>query len=304
MVLRVGLLGTGYWADTVHACGLAAHPEVEFVGVWGRSPQKASALAQRHGTTSYADLDSLLADVEAVAIAVPPDVQADLSLRAAAAGCHALLEKPIALTTEGAGKVAEAFADAHTSSLVFFTARFVPAVQRWLEKLVHEDGWRGARVTWFGSIYQPDNPYKGSRWRQDCGALWDVGPHALSLLLPVLGGVTHVEATPAHRDTVELTLSHTAGGVSSVALSLSVPLKSARVACEFYGEAGFVGLPEEKRDPISAYGVALDELLQTVRQGDSHPCDAAFGRQVVDVLAAAQRSLETPVEERAEAVGA
>ena len=35
-MLRFGLVGTGYWAREVHAAGLAAHPDVEFVGMWGR----------------------------------------------------------------------------------------------------------------------------------------------------------------------------------------------------------------------------------------------------------------------------
>ena len=55
---RFGLLGTGHWADTVHAAPLAAHPEVELVGVWGRDPAKAAAVAERHGTVAERELDA------------------------------------------------------------------------------------------------------------------------------------------------------------------------------------------------------------------------------------------------------
>ncbi len=302
MSLRFGLLGTGHWADTIHAAGLAAHEEVEFVGVWGRTPEKVTAVAERHGVAGYTDLDALLADVEAVAIALPPDVQAELAVRAAAAGRHLLLEKPVALSSEGAERIVEATDQAQVSSLVFFTDRYVPAVQEGLRHMTEVDGWHGAHVTKFGSIYEPDSPYKDSQWRKDQGALWDTGPHALSVLLPVLGPVMHVHATPVRGDTVELTLTHAGGAVSRMALSLTIPLNSARNVSEFYGQEGFVALPVEERDALVAYGIALDELVQTVQNGGSHPCDAGFGRQVVDVLAAAQRSLETPPDQRAEPV--
>ncbi|MGW0583280.1 gfo/Idh/MocA family oxidoreductase, partial [Streptomyces sp. NPDC002920] len=37
--MRIGLLGTGPWAQMVYAPVLAAHEDVDFVGVWGRRPE-------------------------------------------------------------------------------------------------------------------------------------------------------------------------------------------------------------------------------------------------------------------------
>ena len=73
------------WAAETHAAALAAHPDAEFVGVWGRDPAKVDALAGRYGVGAYHDVDALFADVDAVAAALPPDVQADLAVRAATA---------------------------------------------------------------------------------------------------------------------------------------------------------------------------------------------------------------------------
>src|SRR6478736_9471382 len=100
--MRFGLIGTSFWADTVHAAGIDAHPEAELTGVWGRDPSKAEALAAKHGARAYADADELFAAVDAVAFSVPPNVQAELALRAAEAGRALLLEKPLALTVEEA----------------------------------------------------------------------------------------------------------------------------------------------------------------------------------------------------------
>ena len=123
--MRFGLFGTGPWAHQAHAPALAAHPDVELVGVWGRDPAKAATLAQEHGAKPYAEIDDLIADVDAVAVALPPDVQADIALRAARAGKHLLLDKPVAFTPEAAAEIVAAAAEQKVSGVVFFTRRFM-----------------------------------------------------------------------------------------------------------------------------------------------------------------------------------
>ncbi|NEE44109.1 Gfo/Idh/MocA family oxidoreductase, partial [Streptomyces sp. SID8455] len=96
--LRIGLLGTGPWARNTQAPALAAHPGVELSGVWGRRAEAAETLATAHGTRAYtgeAGIDALLERSDAVAFALPPDVQAPLAVRAAEAGCHILMDKPV-----------------------------------------------------------------------------------------------------------------------------------------------------------------------------------------------------------------
>ena len=44
MTIRVGLLGTGYWAVHTQGAALAERPDVDFAGVWGRDPAKAEAV--------------------------------------------------------------------------------------------------------------------------------------------------------------------------------------------------------------------------------------------------------------------
>ena len=67
-------------------------------GVWGRRFERAQQVAGQMDVTAYDDVGALLDDVDAVAFAVPPDVQATLATRAARAGKHLLLDKPIATT--------------------------------------------------------------------------------------------------------------------------------------------------------------------------------------------------------------
>ena len=81
--MRFGLVGTGPWVELAHGPGLVAADGVELVGVWGRTPGRAEPLAQSLGVTAYDDYAALLADVEAVAFAVPPAVQAEMAVEAA-----------------------------------------------------------------------------------------------------------------------------------------------------------------------------------------------------------------------------
>src|SRR3954452_7405404 len=122
--MRFGELGTGFWAEHVHAASLAEHPDAELVGVWGRDLAKAKAVGAQFDVPGSADLDALLADVDAVSFALPPDVQVPLAVRAAEAGKHLLLEKPIALTVEDADRLVAAVRDNGVASVVFFTFRF------------------------------------------------------------------------------------------------------------------------------------------------------------------------------------
>ena len=90
--MRFGVLGTGFWARKVHAAALAAHPDAELVGVWGRDAAKAEAAGAEFEVPGTTDLDGLLGACDAVSIAVPPDVQVPLAIAAAGAGRHLLLE--------------------------------------------------------------------------------------------------------------------------------------------------------------------------------------------------------------------
>ncbi|MGA5822333.1 Gfo/Idh/MocA family protein [Kitasatospora sp. NPDC094028] len=298
--MRIGLLGTGPWAERVHAPVLAEHPGLEFAGVWGRRPEAAEALAAAHGVPAHRDLDKLLGEVDAVSIALPPSVQAGLAVRAAEAGCHLLLDKPVALTVPDARAVADAARRHGVASVVFFTVRFGGDQIPWIARQAELGGWFTGRSDWLGSVFAPGSgsPYAASPWRVEKGALWDVGPHALSVLLPVLGDATQVTAVAGPLDTVHLVLRHAAGASSTLALSLTSPVAAGGTGMEIRGEHGVAHLPERGEGPIAALHRALSALQSAAATGEPHACDAEFGLRVVEILAGAERSLASggPVE--------
>ena len=293
MALRFGVLGTGYWAEEAHATALAAHPGTELVGVWGRDPAKTEAFAARFGIRGHADLDRLLAEVDAVAIAVPPDVQAELAVAAAAAGRHLLLDKPLALSVEAADRVAAAAAERQLATLVFFTLRFLPEVAAWMEEATATGDWRGGGGAWLGSVFtEPSSPFAGSPWRRRKGALWDLGPHLLALALPVLGPVESVSAATTPPEAVNLILYHQGGVRSTLTLSQSVPPPAALIRFQVQGAGGRFAVPRFKLDHLVALEAAVGQFVAMVAAGDtSHPCDVRLGRDTVAVLEAAERFL-------------
>ncbi|MFE7173015.1 Gfo/Idh/MocA family protein [Streptomyces sp. NPDC057616] len=293
--MRIGLLGTGPWAEMAHAPALGEHTGLDFAGVWGRRPEAAEELAKRHGTRAYDDVDALLADVDAVAVALPPAVQADLAVRAAQAGCHLLLDKPLATTVAQGRAVVEAVREAEVASVVFFTSRFVTETEAWIAEQAEAGGWFTARAQWLGSLYgsDSDSPFAASPWRREKGALWDVGPHALSVLLPVLGDARRVmAAAPGPGDTVHLVVDHAGGASSSLTLSLSAPAAAAGTAVELRGENGVAELPAGSEGAVTALVHAADALLTAAGTGTPHPCDAAFGLRVTEILAEAETLLD------------
>lgn len=291
--MRIGLLGTGPWARMTHAPALSAHPELDFAGVWGRRADAAKELADEHGTRAYDDVDALLADVDAVAVALPPAVQADLAARAARAGRHLLLDKPLATTVEQGRAVVDAVRENGVASVVFFTSRFLAETEAWIGEQAGAEGWFTARAEWLGSVFTSESPFADSPWRREKGALWDVGPHALSVLLPILGDVRDVAAA-AHGpgDTVHLVLRHTGGASSTLTLSLTAPQAAAGVGVELRGAGGVALLPESSEGVVPAVLRAADGLLAAARTGQGHPCDAAFGLRVTEILVEAEALLD------------
>jgi predicted dehydrogenase len=290
--LRFGLVGTGHWARITHAPALASAEGIEFAAVWGRDPQAAAGLAAACHVTAYHDFGAFLADVDGVAFAVPPDVQAALALRAARAGKHLLLEKPIAISEQRADTLAQAVEEARVASVVFFTARFQADVRAWLAEVGSCRGWAGATSVWLGSALRESSPFN-TPWRRDKGALWDLAPHLISLLWAALGPVASVTADRGLADVTHLVLHHDGGATSTVTVTLSAPPAAEGLGLTIWGEPGRSSAPRETGQPVIPLRTALAELAAGARSGRvDHPCDVRFGRAVGVVLADAQRQID------------
>jgi predicted dehydrogenase len=287
--VRFGLVGTGPWAELAHGPGLLAAEGLELRGVWGRRFERAQQVAGRLGVTAYDDIGALLDDVDAVAFAVPPDVQATLATRAARAGKHLLLDKPVATSLDAARDLEAAVARSGVSSVVFFTGLFAPSLRPWFDGAARTEGWLGASCTWLGDLDAPDNPFGGSPWRRQLGALWDIGPHAVAEMTFLLGPVTRVFAVGGAGDVVHVVLVHEGGVTSTLTLSLFAPSAAAGVDLRLWGDAGVTAMPQDgEEDDVLALATAARELASCAESGRPHALDVRLGTRVVEVLAEAE----------------
>ena len=289
--MRFGLAGTGYWARVAHARALTSTPGAELTAVWGRNADAAATLARLHGVTAHTDFDAFLSGVDAVAFSLPPDVQSELAKRAALAGKHLLLEKPVALTSEDADSLAQAATDGDVASVVFFTARFQPGIRSWLADTARMS-WTGGLAVWLGSAVSGSGPFN-TPWRRDKGGLWDLGPHALSVLAAGLGPVVSVLADGGPGDVSHLILHHRGGATSTVTLTVRAPEDLDQFELSLWGNGGRSVMPGLADDPVGALRVAVAELCELARGTDrAHPCDVHFGAAVTRVLAEAERQID------------
>lgn len=291
MTLRMGLAGTGYWADVAHAAALDRAPSWELTAVWGRDASRAAALAERHGASaSGTDFDEFLAGVDAVAFAVPPQLQAELAARAIEAGRHVALEKPIALDPEAAAGLVAAAEARGVATVVMFTMMFDPRMRR-ITELAGDGRWQGGAGLWLGSALNDANPFN-TPWRHEKGPLWDVGPHAIAALWRTVGPIRGVRAAVQEGRMVHAILAHEGGRTSSCSMTLHAPDPADGFSTFVWGEGGRLELPVDDVDPVASFITAYEELAGRIRTGErAHECDIRFGAEVVGVLAMIEREL-------------
>jgi 1,5-anhydro-D-fructose reductase (1,5-anhydro-D-mannitol-forming) len=99
------IVSAGRHADRKVAPAINAAPDARLVGICSRDASRGADFARRHGASAvYDGLDAMLADerVDAVFVTSPNALHAEHAIRAARAGRHVLVEKPMATTVEDA----------------------------------------------------------------------------------------------------------------------------------------------------------------------------------------------------------
>jgi len=285
METKFGVVGTAHWATNVHSVGLQQTPGARLVGIWGRDLEKTRALAAARGVAAFARFDDMLSEVDAISFAVPPQIQEEFALRALHAGKHTLLEKPIATSASAARLLAEAALRANAATIVFFMRRFVPEIADFVARYDAGD-WREAEVVVRSATFAFDSPYRNSVWRQVAGSeIWDVGPHLLSILLPLLGSVTAARALAPEGGFTRFETTHVGGARALSRINQRADPSDTCNIYRFRGPAGEVSAPEPVLDRTANYVRAATALVESIRdRARVHPCDVALGAETVRIL--------------------
>jgi UDP-N-acetyl-2-amino-2-deoxyglucuronate dehydrogenase len=229
-----GLVGAGV-ISAMHADAIASLPGALLVAVTDAAPERAEALAARHECAAEADLDAVLArdDVDVVSVCVPSGLHAEVGVRAAVAGKHLIVEKPLEVSLEAADRLIGAARAAGVVMTVMSQHRFDQGLIE-LRRLL-DDGQLGRLVLGEASTkwYRTQDYYDSAAWRGtwalDGGSLMNQGIHYLDLLLWTMGPVAEVTAmysTQTHQIEVEdaalAVLRFASGAVGTVVASTAV----------------------------------------------------------------------------------
>ncbi len=276
MTVRVGLAGAGPWAEMFHAPMLAAGPATSLAAVWARRPEAAAQLAASYDVPHVASFDELLATCDAVAFAVPPPVQALLAPRAAEAGKHLLLEKPLGFTLVEAEAIAAAVDASGVRSMIVLRNRFTAEGRRFVAEAQAAPA-LGASAIFVSGAALPGSSF-ATPWRVEEGAMFDLAPHAIDLLDAALGPVTRISSTGDPLRWLGLTLEHDGGAVSQVALSITTPGETGPFRIEAHTAAGPVLFDGALSDDDEGVQESITTAFaEAVTSGVAHPLDAHRG---------------------------
>jgi predicted dehydrogenase len=307
--LRVGVAGAGHFGR-YHALKLAASARAELAGVHDRDAGRAALVAAEAGARALG-FEELLADCDALVVAVPAAAHHGVAIAALRAGRHVLVEKPIAATLAEADEMADLAAARGLVLQVGHLERFSAAHGAIL-------GRAGAPLYIEASRVGPFKP-RGT----DVSVILDLMIHDLDLVLELTGSpIVAVDAVgapvaSAREDMASARLRFASGAVATITASRVAPRIERRM--RIFGAAGCVsvdfaarrlsvtargrgepvaGLPGygaettswEEHDALEAEQAAF---IAAVRDGAPVAVDAAAGRRA---LAAALR-VETAIAE-------
>ncbi len=250
---KVALLGAGFIADIHVESYLRFIPEAELVAVYARSAERARAFAARHDIPAwFDDIDTLLktTDCDVVDICLPNFLHAEATLKAAAAGKHVIIEKPLAVTLEEADAMIAACAAAGVYLMYAEELCFAPKYER-VRQLVRE----GA----VGDVFMlkqsekhngPHSDWFYTRKQSGGGVLMDMGCHAIGWFRWMLGNapvksvfasmgtVLHQGRTDCEDNSVVIVEFE--NGVTGVAENSWAKQGGMDDRCEVYGTGGVV----------------------------------------------------------------
>ena len=288
--VRVGVIGIGNMGWH-HARVLSLLRDAELVGVADPDEGRGALAVEQFGCRWFADYHALLAEVEAVCIAVPTLLHHRVGMAALQAGVHVLIEKPIAATQDEATALIQAAEAAGRLLQVGHIERFNPAFRELLKVVASEE------IVVLEARRHSPNPDRAN----DVSVVLDLMIHDIDLVLELAGSPVVRMAAAGGRssdgpiDYVNATLAFANGVVASLTASkmahrkirsLSAHCRSALVESDFlnrslqihrrshqsfsadhgellYRNDGFI--EEVSTSPVDPLVAELEHFLQCVR---------------------------------------
>ncbi len=278
--LNVGVLGVGHLGQH-HARLYASLPDTRLVGIYDTDRQRAALIADRHGTRSFDDPESLIATVEAVSVAAPTTTHHRLAKLCLEQGRHVLVEKPIAVTVAEAQELVDLARARGCVLQVGHSERFNPVFLA-VQSRIRRPGFIEAHRL---------GPF--SERGTDVDVVLDLMIHDLDLVLSFIASpieeirAAGVAVLSPHVDIANARLEFADGCVANLTASRVSPTRLRR--CRVFQREGYVSIDFQTRQAVIASRTqpqggrpALE--LEQVRGSDEEPLRLqlqAFARAVV-----------------------
>ncbi len=235
-MLRAASIGLGWWSDELAAAIQGRSERIGIVSCFSRGADRRAAFAEKFGTGQHDSYDAVLADpdIDAVILTTPHSLHAEHIERAAAAGKHVFVEKPLSLTAASGRRAAAACAAAGVVLAVGHNRRFAPAAG--IVKRMVADGDFGTLLHLEGNFSAPGAlSYTPDRWRANRvespgGGLAGLGIHMIDLLCWMAGPVVQLSAQAKRRaapvdidDTTSAILEFAAGATGYLGTVFASP---------------------------------------------------------------------------------
>ena len=186
--IRIGVAGLGRIGWDFHCKEIANSRAFELAAVQDVEVDRCREAEQLYGAATFTSFSEMLksSDLEAVAIATPTHLHKDMALKALRAGCHVLLEKPMASNSQEAAAIVRSAARRGLLLTVYQPLRASAFFQH-LRKVL-ASGLIGevyhVRLGAFGFVRR--NDWQSLR-KYGGGMLNNYGAHGIDALLQLIG---------------------------------------------------------------------------------------------------------------------
>lgn len=251
--IKVAVLGAGFVADIHLESYRRFVPNAEVVAIYARNSNKAEAIALKHHIPQwFNDLDAIInqSGCDVIDICLPNFLHAEATLKAAAAGRHVIIEKPLSITLEEADEMIAACKKAGVKLMYAEELCFAPKYER-VRQMVNEgavgnvymlkqaEKHSGPHSDWFYNIQQSGG-----------GVLMDMGCHAIAWfrwmlknakvisVYAALSTVFHNKKTIAEDNSI--VIIEFENGVTAIAENSWAKHGGMDDRCEVYGTGGVI----------------------------------------------------------------
>ena len=275
---RFAVIGAGSIAEVAHLPAITSAPQAELAAICDIDSTRAQRVAEQWGASAwFTDYERMLADkrldLDVVVISSPPHVHREQAVAAAEAGCHLLIEKPMAITNREAWDIVQAADKAKVKVMIGCDRRFWTQNQ-WAKQLVAE-GVIGKVIMARACMHEHVKHYQENLAKTDFrlkveltggSAISDTGAHAIDLVTWLMGSPVKRVMGTAKRlalpekygqcdDTAVVLMEHENGSCSIVSCNRFTT--AVAQFTELFGDQGSIYTSSDACNPFQSAPMAV-----------------------------------------------